>query len=332
MNNTFGYSRNQECLFLNRLSPCMAGACLTVMRELLFNAAYISGKYGGTWLERGEIAISHSAIRLKTGLSIKTIRNVLQVLKKLNETGIVRAGLGAGLPTVYVIVKYELWDGLSKKGHSDLNEGGIEGAQYGPEGHSVFIGENEKRGTVLKEVKEVKEGKGGAKAFKELLKNNNSPNESPTKAKASGPLPDSSESKKSTLESDLQKLHTSPHWPYLEKLTAWFYHPDQSCTPNWTDLSLSDQIAALKTAEKILRIDMKDAPGSEERLEEIVQWATQDSFWSVNTQAIPPLRKKKDGVPKWMDLEKRRKGAPKKNDPDDFLRLLEEREKEDEPL
>jgi len=280
-----------------------------IMRHLVIGAAHTAGVYDGIYLERGEIAIGISAIRLETGISVKTIRSALTLLEKRHETGIVRAGLGAGYPTVYVIVNYEVWDGLSEKGHSTGHESGTVGAQYDEKGHSKghssFIGENVEsgtvRGTVLKEVKEVKEVLPSSQpcptAFKEFSNGENSPSDSKN-------------------QKDLERLKKSSHWPYLVDLTAWFYGPDCPNTPMWNDLTESEQVGAMIAAEKILRLDMHDEPGSEERLKAILQWATGDSFWTINTQALPPLHPKKDGIRKWQNIEIRMKKSQEGGSPD----------------
>jgi len=157
MNNAFCYSRDKEIEIYDRFPRRLSGSCLTVLRHLVIEAAYASGFYEGVWLERGEICISGNAIHLKTGLSTKTIRNVLNVLEKLNETGKQGANQGANKPTVYLIVNYEVWDALSKKGQTELKKRGKEGANRTEKGQTDFIGEIEEKGKPLKEVKEVKE-------------------------------------------------------------------------------------------------------------------------------------------------------------------------------
>jgi len=128
-------------------------------------------------------------------------------------------------------------------------------------------------------------------------------------------------STKKTIPELWQDLKRSPHWSYMKKTAHHFYRCDQKTTPNWDDLSQSEQYGALKSIEMILRLDMEDHPGSQARLSRILDWALSDPFWSQNTQALPPLRNKKHGVRKWADLEVRMRG----NDTESFDKLLAER-------
>ncbi len=157
MNNAFCYSRNKEDSLFASLPRRIAGQCLVVMQRLLFDAAHTAGCYCGEPLERGEVALSVDAIRAKTSLSIKSIRNALATLEKCHELGKQRASQGANRPNVYVIVNYEDWDELSQKGQAICEEKGKQRASQPEKGQAIFIGEIEEKGKPLKEVKEVKE-------------------------------------------------------------------------------------------------------------------------------------------------------------------------------
>ena len=145
------------------------------------------------------------------------------------------------------------------------------------------------------------------------------------------------ENPKSThvAQADLARLQQSPHWAFIERLTTWFYSPDCPATPDWATLSVVEQIKAMKAVDTILTRGMADAPGCEARLEKILQWVTQDGFWAVNVQAIPPLWKRKNGIYKWADLEKRMNGRPNKAKSSDelaaeFRQLLHDRREKGE--
>ena len=54
------------------------------------------------------------------------------------------------------------------------------------------------------------------------------------------------------------------------------------------------------TIDKLNRIDGY----SFEEIKKIIIWGRENDFWSKNFQAIPPLRKKKDGVSKFLKIKK----------------------------
>lgn len=159
MNNAFCYSRDKENELWNKLHSRLGGACLTVISRLVLDAAYQERVEDGIVVNRGQILISVDAIHLKTGLSVKTIRNALTTLEKLNETGKSRANQGANRKLLYTIVNYEVWDAFSKNGQMDFKQRGNQGANENEKGQMDFIGENGERGKSYKEVKEVKEKK-----------------------------------------------------------------------------------------------------------------------------------------------------------------------------
>lgn len=146
-------------------------------------------------------------------------------------------------------------------------------------------------------------------------------------------LPDKEQSGKKTpvtskkpLAEKMQELKDSPHWPFYSRFCAWFYGPENAYTPEWKDLSPEDRYRAVYHLDKIVVKDMADQPEAEERIERVVRWALADSFWAGNTQAIPPLRKKEDGLFKWQRLETKMSlsGFKRVFEDGDFERLIEE--------
>lgn len=129
--------------------------------------------------------------------------------------------------------------------------------------------------------------------------------------------------KETKVSVDLSKLQESEHWDFISWVTGWFYGPDVSASPDWEDLSPSEQVKAMNAVKLILTKDMGNEFDCEERLLTILRWATEDSYWAQNVQAIPPLHLKSNGQYKWRNLEIRmqskQKSAPaqkKEADPD----------------
>jgi hypothetical protein len=122
---------------------------------------------------------------------------------------------------------------------------------------------------------------------------------------------------KSKKESILGKLHASPHWTFIDRLSQWFFSLPQTTNPTPSEL-----LSAQEKVELVLRLDMKDAPGCEERLERLLQWGTQDepnerwSGWKAQLKSLAQLRDKKSGVMKWEKVETAMKslnGTPRIN-------------------
>lgn len=277
MNNAFCYSREKEKDLIARLPSRLSGACLTVISRLVHDAAYQDQVEDGIEVKRGQILISVDAIHLKTGLSVKTIRNTLDVLEKLNETGKQRANQGANRKILYTIVNYETWDGLSRERGKWIPNKGANGNE---KGQMDFIGEIAERGKSPKEVKEVQRS-----------------TTIPETAVAVSGTP----IKISKEEKQREKLLSSPHWPFIERLSTWFY-----ALPQATELSPVGLLNAQVEILDILTLDMHDTPDCETRLEELVRWATEDeSFWKAQVRSLGNLRQRKNpqAPRKWENIE-----------------------------
>jgi len=283
MNNAFCYSRDKENALFASLPRRIAGQCLVVMQRLLFDAAHTAGVYNGEELERGEVAISVDAIHAKTSLSIKSIRNALKNLEKCHELGKQRASQGASRPNVYVVVNYEDWDELSKKGQAELNERGKPRASQTPKGQADFIGEIEEKGKPLKEVKEVKE---------DTIVSSRTRN----------------------------RVESSPNCEYILKLATWFYGEDEDV--QHTDpvkTNSSDWWKHTDTVRLVLEKQMKDYPEPrsnlepQDRLRSILLFAVYDDpennsdgfGWKYNLRSLGQLTATKPGskTPKWRKIE-----------------------------
>jgi len=95
------------------------------------------------------------------------------------------------------------------------------------------------------------------------------------------------------------KLRRSPHWDFIDRFSRCFYELSHTTYPTDTEL-----VAAQEEVERVLRIDMKDAEGCENRLGQFVRWATEDDFWQANLLSLAQLRKKRNGVMKWVSIER----------------------------
>ncbi len=128
MNNAFCYSRDKETSLYGMFSKRMEGACLTLLRYLTIHANHSPGYYAGHPIQRGEIAASLNHLESHTGLSQKTIRNALDHLQKANEVCQKGAVKGANRTMLYCVVNYEDWDDYAKKGQSEGQARGKQGA------------------------------------------------------------------------------------------------------------------------------------------------------------------------------------------------------------
>jgi hypothetical protein len=133
MNNVFCFDRSQLAMLKGKLSRRLSGSCLSIMRLFCLEANHTDGLVFGREAKRGQIFAGRSAISQQTGLSQKTVRNAIGLLHTVGEL----ASEGASDGTLYTIVNYDLYDGLTKKGASQgANKGPARGQQGANQGAS----------------------------------------------------------------------------------------------------------------------------------------------------------------------------------------------------
>ena len=134
-----------------RLESKIPGACMTIMLRLLVDACYAPTTTNNIALQRGQIYIGRDKIRTKTGLSPKTIRNALDVLRKQGEISTERtirrgqrfeeqgANEGANAANIITLLHYDTYDAAFRKG---ANEGALDKNTKGPQKKKELLPED----------------------------------------------------------------------------------------------------------------------------------------------------------------------------------------------
>ena len=78
--NYFAFSRVALKEFEDNLLTKIPWAASTVMIRFLILASHTPGMYQGVAMNRGDVMIGRDELSAKTGLSVKTIRNILSFL------------------------------------------------------------------------------------------------------------------------------------------------------------------------------------------------------------------------------------------------------------
>jgi len=106
-----------------RLKTRIPGACISVLLRLLLDARHTEGDFQGIRLKRGEVLTGRPYLSRRTGLSEKSVRNALGALEEAGELidrgpqrGCKGAAAGAIVGTLYLVVKYDLYDATRNKG------------------------------------------------------------------------------------------------------------------------------------------------------------------------------------------------------------------------
>ncbi|MCX6497189.1 MAG: hypothetical protein NTU93_00130 [Arthrobacter sp.] len=110
MNNAFCFERDPLTNLEPRLSKRLIGSCLGVMRMFCLEANHTDGMWAGHQIKRGQIFTGLKSISRRTGLSIQQVRSSIELLESCGE--LTRQPTGDG--TLYTIVHYEAYDGLSE--------------------------------------------------------------------------------------------------------------------------------------------------------------------------------------------------------------------------
>ena len=121
MDNAFIFNRAALDELEDRLKTRIKGACLTVMRYMILAANHSDGMYRNVAVKRGQILCGRNQIQEKTGLSDRTIRSAIEVLKKHSELTAKTQNKATSKVTskvtnqvaLYTVVNYGSYDGAS---------------------------------------------------------------------------------------------------------------------------------------------------------------------------------------------------------------------------
>lgn len=106
----------------SKLSPGIAGACLSVFRYLLIEANHSPSQYRGMHLERGQVFRSLQTIARDTGLTFKQVRRAVENLGPGEGQAEGKRGVGevayegANNGTLFTILNYDSYDAFCQSG------------------------------------------------------------------------------------------------------------------------------------------------------------------------------------------------------------------------